>query len=56
MPNRRSGVSARPVSSASVDERANALSRLYDEVKAHVKTLVDDADPLGLLGMVRPPG
>lgn len=44
-----------PVASAPVDERAKALSRLYDEVKAQVKTLVDDADPEGLLGTGSPP-
>jgi hypothetical protein len=38
-----------------VDERAKALSHLYDAVKAQVKTLVDQADPGGLLGMGSPP-
>jgi hypothetical protein len=38
-----------------VDERAKALSRLYDEVKARVKALVDQADPEGLLAMGAPP-
>ena len=38
-----------------VDERAKALSRLYDEVKSQVKILVDQADPEGLLGMGSPP-
>lgn len=38
-----------------MDERAKALSRLYDEVKAQVKILVDQADPEGLLGMGCPP-
>jgi hypothetical protein len=37
-----------------VDERAKALSRLYEEVKAQVKVLVDQADPEGLLGMGAP--
>jgi hypothetical protein len=37
-----------------VDERARALGRLYDEVTAEVKVLVDRADPEGLLGMRAP--
>jgi hypothetical protein len=37
-----------------VDERARALGRLYDEVTAEVKALVDRADPEGLLGMGAP--
>ena len=37
-----------------MDERAKALSRLYEEVKAQVKVLVDQADPEGLLGMGAP--
>jgi hypothetical protein len=37
-----------------VDERAKALSLLYEEVKARVKALVDQADPEGLLAMGAP--
>lgn len=38
-----------------MDERAKALSRLYEAVKTQVKALVDDADPEGLLRMGSPP-
>lgn len=37
-----------------MDERARALSRLYDEVTAQVKMLVDRADPEGFLAMGAP--
>lgn len=32
-------------------EQAKALNRLYDEVRAKVKTIVDHADPEGLLAL-----
>lgn len=37
-----------------MDERAEELSRLYERVAAQVKTVVDRADPVGLLGLGAP--
>jgi hypothetical protein len=54
MPSRRSVAGGPPLTSDPVDERAEALSRLYEEVTAQVKVVVDQTDPEGLLGTGAP--
>lgn len=47
-------VHVRPTTFSGVDERAKELSRLYEEMSAQVKAIVDRADPAGLLSLGAP--